>query len=200
LSPARPDRATFRSLSLRGRFPLSLLTMSNTTTPFGYRVPTAPSVSWLRQRMIEDMTVRNFAPNTLQSYVQQVSLFARHFGRSPEKLGPEEIRAYQIYLADEKKASVGTRTVAVSALRFLYAVTLKRDWTVQLIPAPKKDHHLPVIRVHSPLLAPRVAIRVRQDSTLRIPGQPQSRCPAQSLPSAPERTATYQSSRQASDG
>jgi site-specific recombinase XerD len=106
--------------------------------------------------MIEDMTVRNFAPNTLQSYVQQVSLFARHFGRSPEKLGPEEIRAYQIYLADEKKASVGTRTVAVSALRFLYAVTLKRDWTVQLIPAPKKDHHLPVI------LSPEEVLRLLQ--------------------------------------
>jgi len=115
------------------------------TTPFGYPIPTARKVSPLRQRMIEDMKVRNFAPNTQESYLGQVSLFARHFGKSPEQLGPEEIRAYQIYLAEEKKVSVGTRIVAVSALRFFYAVTLQRDWTVQLIPTPKKDHRLPVI-------------------------------------------------------
>jgi len=118
--------------------------MSN-TTPFGYPIPTARRVSPLRQRMIEDMVVRNFAPNTQESYLRQVSLFARHFQKSPEQLGPEEIRAYQIYLAEERKVSVGTRIVAVSALRFLYAVTLQCDWTVQLIPAPKKDHRLPVI-------------------------------------------------------
>ena len=70
---------------------------------------------------------------------------ARHFGKSPEQLGPAEIRAYQIYLADERKVSVSTRIVAVSALRFFYAVTLQRDWSVQLIPTPKKDHRLPVI-------------------------------------------------------
>jgi site-specific recombinase XerD len=118
--------------------------MSN-TTPFGYPIPTARKVSPLRQRMIEDMRVRNFAPNTQECYLTQVSLFARHFGKSPEQLGPEEIRAYQIYLAEERKVSVGTRIVAVSALRFLYAVTLQRDWTVKLIPTPKKDHRLPVI-------------------------------------------------------
>ena len=121
------------------------MAVSNETTPFGYPVPAVRKVSPLRQRMIEDMTVRNFAANTQVSYLRQVSLFARHFDKSPEQLGPEEIRAYQIYLAEEKKVSVGTRIVAVSALRFLYAVTLRRDWTVQLIPAPKKDHRLPVI-------------------------------------------------------
>src|SRR5215467_6705611 len=98
--------------------------MSN-TTPFGYPIPTARRVSPLRQRMIEDMTVRNFARNTQESYLSQVSLFGRHFGKSPDQLGPEEIRAYQIYLAEERKASVGTRIVAVSALRFLYRVTLQ---------------------------------------------------------------------------
>ena len=118
--------------------------MSN-TTPFGYPIPAARRVSPLRQRMIEDMTVRNFAPNTQESYLSQVSLFARHFGKSPDQLGPEEIRAYQIYLAEERKVSVSTRILAVSALRFFYAVTLQRDWTVQLIPTPKKDHRLPVI-------------------------------------------------------
>jgi integrase/recombinase XerD len=119
--------------------------MSNQITPFGYPVPAVRKVSPLRQRMIEDMRVRNFALNTQDSYLRQVSLFARHFGKSPEQLGPEEIRAYQIYLADERQVSVGTRIVAVSALRFFYAVTLQRDWTVQLIPTAKKDHRLPAI-------------------------------------------------------
>ena len=94
--------------------------MSNSTL-FGYPIPTARKGSPLRQRMIDDMTVRNFAPNTHISYLQQVNLFARHFGKPPELLGPEEIRAYQLYLANERKVSVGTRIIAVSALRFLYA-------------------------------------------------------------------------------
>jgi integrase/recombinase XerD len=130
--------------------------MSNTTTPFGYLIPAARKVSPLRQRMIEDMTVRNFAPNTQQSYLQQVSLFARYFGKSPEQLGPEQIRTYQIYLAEDRKVAVGTRTVAVSAIRFLYLVTLQRAWTVQLIPSPKKDHRLPVI------LSPEEVLRLLQ--------------------------------------
>jgi len=129
--------------------------MSNSTL-FSYPIPTARTVSPLRQRMIDDMTVRNFAPNTHISYLQQVNLFARHFGRSPELLGPEEIRAYQLYLANERKVSVGTRIIAVSALRFLYAVTLKREWTVQHIPAPKKDQRLPVI------LSPQEVLRLLQ--------------------------------------
>src|ERR1044071_3966968 len=94
------------------------------TTPFGYTIPAVRKVSPLRQRMIEDMTVRNFAPNTQESYLRQVSLFARHFDKSPEQLGPEEIRTYQIYLTEEKKVAVGTRIVAVSALRFLSQVDL----------------------------------------------------------------------------
>ena len=119
--------------------------MSN-TTPFGYPILAVCRISPLRQRMIEDMTVRNFARNTQESYLSQVSLFGRHFGKSPDQLGPEEVRAYQIYLAEERKVSVGTRIVAVSALRFFYAVTLQRDWTVQLIPTPKKDYRLPDCR------------------------------------------------------
>src|SRR5260370_80193 len=57
----------------------------------------------LRQRMLEDMRIRNLAVNTQEAYVHQVSLFARHFNQSPERLGPEQIRAYQVYLATEKK-------------------------------------------------------------------------------------------------
>ena len=100
----------------------------------------------LRRRMIEDMQIRNLAVNTQKSYVEQVSQFARHFQKSPELLGPEHIRAYQVHLTNEKKLSTGSITIAISALRFLYGVTLKKDWSFRdLIPAPKAPKKLPVI-------------------------------------------------------
>jgi site-specific recombinase XerD len=100
----------------------------------------------LRQRMTEDMQVRNLALNTQTSYLQQVSLFARHFNKSPEALGPEEIRAYQVYLINERKLAPGSVLIAVAALRFLYKVSLKRDWPFdEAIPAPKKPQKLPVV-------------------------------------------------------
>jgi integrase/recombinase XerD len=100
----------------------------------------------LRQRMIEDMQVRNLAPNTQRSYLEQVSRFARHFGNSPETLGPEQIRAYQVYLTIERKLDPGSVVIAVSALRFLYKVTLHREWKFQeVISAPKKPQKLPVV-------------------------------------------------------
>jgi integrase/recombinase XerD len=100
----------------------------------------------LRQRMLEDMRVRNLSPHTQSSYILQVSLFVRHFGRSPEELGPEEIRAWQVHLTDERKLSPASIAVAVSALRFLYKVTLKKAWTFEeVLPAPKPPHKLPVV-------------------------------------------------------
>ena len=100
----------------------------------------------LRNRMIEDLQVRNLSTNTQTSYVEQVSRFARHFGKSPEELGPEEIRSYQVYLTNERKLAPGSVLIAVSALRFLYRVTLHKDWVFEdIIPAPKKPQTLPVI-------------------------------------------------------
>jgi site-specific recombinase XerD len=104
------------------------------------------SMTSLRQRMLEDMQIRNLAVNTQDSYIQQVSLFARHFRKSPELLGPEQIRAYQVYLTTEKKLAPGSIIIAVAALRFLYKVTLKKTWLLQdIIPAPKKPQTLPVV-------------------------------------------------------
>ena len=98
----------------------------------------------LRQRMIEDMQIRNLAVNTQDSYIQQVSLFARHFSKSPELLGPDQIRAYQVYLTTERKLAPGSISIAVAALRFLYKITLKKTWSLQdIIPAPKKPQTLP---------------------------------------------------------
>jgi integrase/recombinase XerD len=103
-------------------------------------------MSVLRQRMTEDMQLRNFALNTQISYLQQVSCFARHFGKSPAELGEEQIRTYQVYLTTEKKLSPSSIHTAVAALRFLYKVTLKRGWTVEdVLPLPKKQQTLPVV-------------------------------------------------------
>ena len=100
----------------------------------------------LRQRMLEDMQIRNFSRNTQESYLQQVSLFARHFRRSPEGLGPADIRAYQLYLTKEKKLATSSIQIATCALRFLYSVTMKRPWDVEeVLPMPKKPQTLPVI-------------------------------------------------------
>ena len=100
----------------------------------------------LRQRMTEDMQIRNLALNTQMSYVQQVSSFARHFNKSPEELGPEHIRAYQVYLSTERKLAPGSVAIAVAALRFLYKVSLHKDWPFEdVIPAPKKPQTLPVV-------------------------------------------------------
>jgi site-specific recombinase XerD len=94
----------------------------------------------------EDMQIRNLSPNTQLCYVQQVSRFARHFDKSPEILGPEDIRTYQLYLTNEKKLDPGSILIAVAALRFLYKVTLRKDWTFEeIIPAPKKPQKLPIV-------------------------------------------------------
>jgi len=96
--------------------------------------------------MTEDMQVRNLALNTQKTYLQQVLLFARYFNKSPEHLGREEIREYQIYLTNERKLAPKSVLIAVAALRFLYKISLKRKWSFdEVIPAPKAPQKLPVV-------------------------------------------------------
>jgi Phage integrase, N-terminal SAM-like domain len=100
----------------------------------------------LRQRMLEDMQVRNLSPHTQASYCQQVSQFARYFGKSPEDLGPEDIRTYQVYLTNERNLAPVSILIAVAAIRFLYKVTLKRNWVFEeVIPTCKKPQKLPEV-------------------------------------------------------
>jgi integrase/recombinase XerD len=96
--------------------------------------------------MIEDMQVRNLSVCTQNAYVSQVRLFALYFNKSPELLGPEQIRAYQIYLTNEKRLAIASISVTMSAIRFLYRVTLKKNWSLaDIIPAPKVPRKLPII-------------------------------------------------------
>src|SRR5512135_1849317 len=99
----------------------------------------------LRQRMIEDMKLRNFAPRTIQVYVERVATFAKHFGKSPDRLGPADVRAYLLFLVNQKHASWSYYNQALCALRFLYRVTLGKKWVLGGVVCPKQPKRLPVV-------------------------------------------------------
>jgi len=100
----------------------------------------------LRQRMMEDMQIRNLSANTQASYLLQVSQFARHFAKSPAELSVEDVRTYQVYLTNEKKLAPSSITIANSAIRFLYKVTLKKDWNLaDAIPTCRATRKLPTV-------------------------------------------------------
>ena len=99
----------------------------------------------LRQRMIEDLHIRNYSPRTVEIYTRCVAEFAKHFNRSPDQLGIEHIREYQTYLAETKKASWTKYNQTVCALRFLYSITLSRPQLIEHIPFPRQEKKLPVV-------------------------------------------------------
>jgi len=99
----------------------------------------------LRRRMIDDMTLRNFTPKTIQAYVRCVARFARYFHCSPERLGPEHVRAYLLHLRQERNASMSYYNQTRCALRFFYRVTLGRDDVPASIVPARQPHTLPVV-------------------------------------------------------
>src|SRR5258708_37770146 len=99
----------------------------------------------LRQRMIEDMKLRNYAPLTIKVYVERVATFAKHFGKSPERLGAADVRAYLLFLVQEKHASWSYYDQALAALRFLYRTTLGKKWVLDGLVSPRKQKKLPVV-------------------------------------------------------
>lgn len=101
-------------------------------------------MSPLRRRMIEDMTVRNLSPATQRSYVHAAAKFGRFFGRSPERLGLEEVRAFQVHLV-AGGISWPALNQTVCALRFLYGVTLKQADLPERIPYARTPRKLPVV-------------------------------------------------------
>lgn len=99
----------------------------------------------LRQRMLEDLRIRNYAPTTVDCYVRSVAEFAQHFHKPPDQLGPEEIRAWQLFLLNEKRVKLSTYIQAVCGLRFFYRNTLNRKIEIDRIPLPRYEKKLPVI-------------------------------------------------------
>jgi site-specific recombinase XerD len=99
----------------------------------------------LRQKMTEDLCLRNYSSHTIRAYLHCVASFAEHFGKPPDQLGPEHIRQYQLFLVQQKKASWTSFNQTVCALRFFYHITLGRKWMVELIPYPRHEKRLPMI-------------------------------------------------------
>ncbi|MGB5087168.1 MAG: site-specific integrase [Methylocystis silviterrae] len=102
------------------------------------------TISPLRQRMIEDMTVRNLSQATQQSYIYAVARFSRHFNSSPDRLGAEEVRAYQLHLVS-KKHSWGHINQVTCALRFFYGVTLGQKEAIERIVFGREPEKLPAV-------------------------------------------------------
>ena len=98
----------------------------------------------LRQRMIEDMKLRSLSTSTQRIYVLAVCDLATYYNRSPSQVSDEELRRYFLYLAEEKKLSRSSCTIALCAIKFLYEYTLKREWTLAEVIRPKKAKTLPV--------------------------------------------------------
>src|SRR5580692_11723166 len=99
----------------------------------------------LRQRMLEDLRILNYAPSTVKCYIRAVAEFAKHFHKSPEHLGSEDIRSWQLYLLNEKRLKLSSYIQAVCGLRFFYRNTLHRKIDIDRIPLPRYETKLPVI-------------------------------------------------------
>src|SRR5271163_4532757 len=102
-------------------------------------------VTHLRQRMLDELQRRNYSPNTVRSYMHAVEEFARYFRRSPDQLGPDHIREYQVHLFRDCKLSPRTIEGQTAALRFLFVKTLGRSYLPDQIPFPKCHKRLPTV-------------------------------------------------------
>jgi site-specific recombinase XerD len=115
--------------------------------------------------MIEDLKIRNRSPRTIGTYVQHVAQFARHFGRSPELLGPEEVRQYQLHLL-EKKISFSTFNQCLCSLRFLYGTTLGRPEMLLRLPYGRRPKTIPQVLSQAQVLKLLECVRRRRHRVL----------------------------------
>jgi integrase/recombinase XerD len=105
---------------------------------------TDEAMSPLRRRMIEDMTIRKFAPKTQHDYVQRIKNFAAFLGRSPDTASFEDVRRYQLHLTTSG-IGVPTLNQTISTLRFFFRVTLKRHDIVEHTHFIREPRKLPVV-------------------------------------------------------
>ena len=99
----------------------------------------------LRQRMLEELRLRNLSEQTTRLYIGSVKRFSQYFRRSPDQLGPEQIREFLLHLIDDRKSAPSTIQLYRSALRFLYVTMLKRSWFEQDVVRIKKRLKLPTV-------------------------------------------------------
>lgn len=98
----------------------------------------------LRQLMLDELQRRNYSQSTTRCYLHAVEDFAKYFHRSPERLGPDHIRQYQVHQFRDRKLSLGTIGLRTCALRFLYVKTLGRPYLPDHIPFPKRQRRLSI--------------------------------------------------------
>ena len=99
----------------------------------------------LRQRMLDELRLRNYADNTVERYLDAVKSFARYFDRSPDRLGREQIRDYLLHLVKDRKAAPNTVQIHRAALRFLYVRTLGRQWFDEQVARTRRHPVLPTV-------------------------------------------------------
>jgi integrase len=137
----------------------------------------------LRQRFIEDMQLRGLAPTTQRSYIHYVAAFAKYFNQSPEQLGLEAIREYELYLLNERKMAPESVNAFAAAIQLLYIVTLEMPWGNECFPRVRRAHKLPVVLSqdevmrlfeHIPTIKYRAALMVCYGSGLRDRGSHQA--------------------------
>jgi integrase/recombinase XerD len=102
-------------------------------------------VTRLRKMMLEELQRRNYSSITTRNYLRVVADFAKYFGKSPDKLGPNELRTYQAYLLQDRKLTPGTVVNRVAALRFFFVKTLKRHQFYDFLPYPQDRRRLPMV-------------------------------------------------------
>jgi len=102
------------------------------------------AISPLRQRMIDDMTIRKMAPKTQAAYIRAVKNFTDFLGRSPVTASPEDLRRFQLHLA-QTGTSAPTQNATVTALRFFFEVTLGRRGATDHLPFVRQPRKLPVV-------------------------------------------------------
>ena len=99
----------------------------------------------LRQRMLEELQLRNLSETTIRTYLRLVERFAKHFEASPAQLGPDHVRRYLLHLLNDRKDTWGTIQVNRGALKFLYVRVLKQSWFDEEVAAPKRRLRLPTV-------------------------------------------------------
>jgi site-specific recombinase XerD len=99
----------------------------------------------LRQRLVADRQLRNYSEHTIRAYLHCVADFARHFRTSPEPLGPEQVRPYQLFLVQEKPVAWPSVVQTVCALRFFSRVTLGRPAMLEYIAPPRRPFTRPTL-------------------------------------------------------
>jgi len=109
--------------------------------------------------MRDDLQLRNYSAHTIRAYLRCVTEFARYFHTSPEHLGPEHVRTYQLYLVQQQHVAWKTCKQIVCALRFFYQTTLGVTWMIEHIPHPRGQQKLPTVlsrpQIAAVLTAPR---------------------------------------------